>query len=540
MSKNQENDLVEITSYQETEKDGKRHIVGITHLNAVDIRFTLTGDDHFLRGEGYPVDPENGACMKMEGMEKKQRSQKWAETHPGQDRSEMPDRYCDCRKQIVITGKDEPLTKETICNHLKEQAGEIYSKFLITITNRLHNCLPESLDMPTAVKIYGDSFLAGRNLKKNTIRKKKSMLTKLARHFGNTPIKQLTAHDIRNYMRTQTGKKASEALKLAADFIDYCRDKGYRFVDRNIFSDYLKDNPARKQIDPAQERRNALQPKALSENDFVALLKYLWEHWRETTRMLGVLLIAACGLTAADACKIKWSDLIFDVDFGTVLPSMLLHQTIKRNSGATHIFTRPVLPLAAFLLKEAYDSACEEIGREKIKGVNIVEGTAAELNRFCSKLLRDLNLPSDQLFHPDVTPFQAGAELLRNHYRYYLGSTCGLQADPAAVHFMMRESLSNDVTADYYRHFTSYDGGRYLTSAVERGAWLPDKVWAGIPAETQREKTSEGQETTVIHAPDSNTTAVVQALVTLKPDERFDIDSLKGLRWQIIKRKIHS
>ena len=179
----------------------------------------------------------------------------------------------------------------------------------------------------------------------------------------------------------------------------------------------------------------------------------------EDGRYVAATLVKDAGFSAKEACALQWGDVIFnDNSYGYVCIRLRRDDI----AGATHDFTRPVLPFEGEVLHRRYDYLCTQYSSAELAEMPVASlGTNPKkaltnktLASFCKAILLNSGFAgfANQV-QQDSEKHGAGVNILLKNYTYKLSHYCGLYADKSDVRFLLGKSVAKDVTADNYRSF---------------------------------------------------------------------------------------
>lgn len=432
--------------------------------------------------------------------------------------------------KVVKKGYLKTKSKEAVQKKVKEIAEELYNKYVGALIDA-HKQLPgELLSLPQLAHTYGDKFIAcqGR-VSEKTRRKKESNLKKVCMKFGSLPVGKIGQREIKKVFK-DFGKDASTQLKILEKFLAYCTDMGVIQI-ANPFSIFLHENQIVKKKNTAQLQKKAVALNSLPVKVEKILNDAIAAADPRDPLMTGLLLVKEMGMSATEACALRWSDIYFYSD-GTAKIRTDKDDLI----GATHLFLRPCSRLLSRELRRRYDAvATDTDGKFVLMGARQKAVTPKALTAFCRTQLLHAGIGYAYLQRDRGEPGGIGIRLLQKNYAYRLAHICGLGQDSGAVKFLQAQSLAGNTTADHYRSFTSEDGQFHLHHAIDR-----DGRFKEPPADTGIKKRYREDGTIEIDIPPTDCERFTNAeiVVVLQPGESITISSDCGLSGSVSAAKL--
>ena len=496
-------------SFIETGKDGTGY-KGSYQYNDITFSFSFREDNstsspYKLRGKVSLISPKDGYIMQVGPKKRKEistRRKKQAENEGGAAPVFEPEKRYEAfnaSRTAYLTVDNAVAVKQAVA----EKAALIYGDNVAQIDKIQHSAAKyRNVSFAQAVQMYGTRFFTTYYgaVTQRTRREYEQILRIIGGYLGTTAIDQLRIEDIKRLARElwkksgklpenrndKSNKKAAEKadstfrrqLTLAGKFWVYCSAiKGCN--GNNPFTIFLRSYFSNK-INPKKLQRDAVTVQVLP-TDIEAKLNQMIAKKTEDGRYAAVVLVKDAGLSAKEACSIRWADVIFDNDIYDYLRISLRRDDI---AGATHDFTRPIFPFAGEVLHRRYDLLCKEYDNETVAEMpvaSLLKSPEKPLNSkalasFCKAFLTNSGFGGFiGLAREESKRHGTGVSILLKNYVHKLSHYCGLSADKSAVRFLRGQSVSKDVTADNYRSFTSPEGQWYLYSALRRDGRFQEK-----------------------------------------------------------------
>ena len=554
-----------LASFIEKGKDGKGY-KGSYQYNDITFSFSFREDNspsspYKLRGKVSLISPKDGYIMQVGPKKRKEistRRKEQAENVSGAAPVFEPEK----RYEALNASRAAYLTvdnAEAVKQAVAEKAALLYGDNVAQIDKIQHSAAKyRNVSFAQAVQIYGTRFFTAHYgaVMQRTRREYEQILRIIGGYLGTIAIDQLRIEDIKRLARElrkksgkspehrndKSNKKEAEKadstvrrqLTLAGTFwVYYSAIKGCK--GDNPFTIFLKSYFSNK-INPKKLQRDAVTVQVLP-TDIEAKLNKMIAEKTEDGRYVAVVLVKDAGLSAKEACSIRWVDVIFDNDIYDYSRISLRRDDI---AGATHDFTRPIFPFAGEVLHRRYDLLCKEYGNEAVAEMSVASlGKNPEkslnsktLASFCKVLLTNSGFWGfTGLTREESERHGAGVSVLLKNYAHKLNHYCGLSADKSAVRFLRGQSVAKDVTADNYRSFTSPEGQWYLYSALRRDGRFQGKSG---DITTKIVKLPDGTYRVAAQGPDRLTGAKVT--VSLKAGETISCIARHGIEGTVQTR----
>lgn len=371
------------------------------------------------------------------------------------------------KKTAKVQIRTDSAERKEIKQHIASKAEKLYQKYHTTIKKLLRNPSLSQEAYPLMLyRVYGEEFVrthCGKNPAYKAQQKRR--LEQICGKYDYTPISAITQAQIRNAYKS-CGKSGREKILLLNRFLNYCRDLKAYHGDNPVSTFIEKELPAKQKGDSIVLAKRAAKQKffdaATKENSLQLIMDSL-----EDGRNMGVLLIGDGGLSAAQAVMLCWKDILFDADDDRYVTISISQPD---SAGYTHDYSHPVFPYAGFLLHRRFDLLVKKYGEDKVLDLPVVSQArdprkAVNASLLASHCKRHIRMAFEKDTEKKRSPFlpdNASVKFLQLDYENRLANICGMSADPSAVLYMCCRSLSNDVTADSYRGFSSVDGQYYL------------------------------------------------------------------------------
>lgn len=447
---------------------GNIHISGNIYINNVVMRYSANQQKkgYLIRGRISIISPVDGNILQMSGKNRRNALLRFQEKDKVILKKNNRHEMLDCRSEFVVNILDDEKIKERITS----SALKLYSKHEATILRAFKDLgIIAKHDATTALTIHIQSFI-NRLYSKNSVQNQKSVekkIQKVTAFFGTVPMGDITRAMIKAYHKQHENSAGSD-LNYARKFWEYCREKGV-YTGENPLETHAEVYCKRKQKNGIEAIRKSIEPINIQFDVEQKLNKEIIENIADGS-YIGLLLIKECGFETKVSCELKWKDVNLCHNYITI------HIQKDSLSGATHDYTRPLTPFAEDVLYQRYFLLRKKYSKEEILKMPIASKAtdlrkplkSKELTNLCRNALIRAGLDQSKLSVVPVINMGAGVRLLHKNIRYRLEHYCGLFDDPAAVSFLMGNSLQSDVTADHYRSFISDEGQAYLYNALKR------------------------------------------------------------------------
>lgn len=524
-------------------QSGLTYIHGSYYVGGVEARFSLaeqTAGEYKLRGHISLISPVDGHILQVSNKVKRaineRRKAKSSDPHPIAADTHVE--AFNASSAIYSKVMDEA----TIKNKISTKAESLYAENIQTIYAALNQpIVMQDLTPSLAVALHAEQFINGTQAKAEKTRAQNiNTLKRVANMVNDYAMDSIPATALKTVYKS-LGNSAQKSFKLASRFWDYCRTLNH-LLHANPFADYLCKNPVSKSRNASRLQQQAVTPQILDPSQELALNQLIMRKCEADARYLGLSLIKDAGLCSADACGLKWSDILFDDDDINLVRIIIRKPDLR---GATHDFTRPCFVFAATLLHAQYEKLLRSgISPSKISAQFVVAKASPkkrtetkELTALCRTTLLHINIGYASLQKDAETASRVGAgvRFLLNTYRYKIGTECGLETlDPAAMKYLLGNSLQYDVTADSYRSFSGPDGQRYLYHALQRDCRFTEfnDSASASPALNQQTGCYEA----AVSQSDIMRPAECEIVVTLRRGEMIQLSSQKGIKATVSAR----
>lgn len=197
------------------------------------------------------------------------------------------------------------------------------------------------------------------------------------------------------------GKDSRGKISLLSKFWKYCHGKGL-CVGTNPFEVHL-DTLSKSKKTPSQMQKRSLLYTALPETIARELDEVISKKVKDG-RYAGFALVKEAGFPSSEACRLAWRDVEFMPEAEDFVCVRIRRDEI---SGATHDFTRPVMPFGGLILLRRYKHLLETYSEDTLQDMPIVSTAknpqramkAKDLTAHCKIALLDAGLK-----HIDMVP----------------------------------------------------------------------------------------------------------------------------------------
>jgi len=457
--------------YQHTTDDNDRHYIkGVYVFNEVFFNFSLNYQNkgNLMRGR-ITAKTADGEVIKKKGSDLQKEMEKWRENHPNEEMSGKALERRNIYQEFTINTFDDDAIKKRIA----DIAAKLFSEYNSSISADLKKFgITAQNTAVQAALIHKKAFMKScySKVTNGTRHKKEMIIDRVTAELNTAPMGKVTSAMLKHYARNHE-KSWEEDLRTAEKFWEYCRNQGV-YRGENPITAFLQDAAERKQKKSNAEAINkAKEFTCLPEEVERKLNDRIRENIGDSG-FVGIALVKEGGLQAKEACNMRWKDVWFNDDTGSVS----LHFEIEDNAGATHVYVCPLSPFGAEVLRAHRDRLLQCHFKEELDDLLVITPaypgkkpvSSKELTQLCRTELLRAGMGEDNLLPINGKHTGVGVHLLHRNLKYRLEYHCGLVNDPAAVSYLLGHSLQYDVTADHYRSFTSPEGQRYLYNAIKR------------------------------------------------------------------------
>ncbi|MBQ6755982.1 MAG: hypothetical protein IJP43_03430 [Oscillospiraceae bacterium] len=348
-------------------------------------------------------------------------------------------------------------------------------------------------------------------------------IIKLSAGLPIKPMAEISGREVAEFIKSNN--LTDDNVRELRNFWMYCRDRGV-YSGGNPFPETKSSKRTRQGA-----MRGAFVANELSDDQIDESFELIMQHPGGENCAVGLQLWA--GLDVKTVVALRWKDVVFhdNADFTTII---LLQND---NAGATHIYTRPILPQASRMLHMMHDIATECEDNEEVNESFVVckdngkPFTADEIVKSTKRFIK--NLDKDNRFSTmKGTAVAMSTRIMNNTYRGILIRKCGLTDDTYTFKFLCGESLSTDVSSDHYISFTDKDAQARLFALL--------KVAGPVQSfQNRMEEIDEGEYVRYrIYPPTTAHTAVLNAKLVFENAESFTIESEHGVTGDLTVRRI--
>lgn len=437
------------TVYRRTKEKGKELIEGRLNVNNATFVFSLreqNGGSYTHRGRvgildrtGKPLKrKKSGSVAGASGVERESLTTSF---------------YCN--------SDAGELTDETVKECIMKSVNRLMKDNQGLITDEVKGSYtPDTITLQIAGSVFVMEYVltehpgAGEELKDN-------LATKLKNICFRFPCKYMcdvTEADVHNFFnREKTGKTAKNELRKFWDFM----------LERGICSG---TNPVPeykyKKRNPVTEQKGAMKMVEMDVSQFDKFCEKFEKKEKLNGADAGVLLMLS-GFPSRYIVMLVWKDITFKKESDYVI----VRNVQENRAGATHDFSRPVLPQTALALRRLFRDLKEKYGEEIM--TYPIAATSADpmkaltpeaLNQEATRTLRGTVSKNYTLkrLHKEDRSTAASSRILAETYKRIILDRCNLERDPGTSNFLLGRSLGNDITSDAYTSFTSEDASRRL------------------------------------------------------------------------------
>ncbi len=504
-------------------EDSRSHIVpeedhaaaynGSLVLNECEMRFSLQQQKHgayLYRGTISAISPATGRVINI--------------TLPAKEDSDAKEKKASIN---LYTNLD---LCEDIKAYVEDRAFALYSMFAETISRLLHGTArKETITPALAYSIHGHRYIdyAHPKASENTKTRHYKKLSKLFSRMPHNPMAEFSLRQTRDFLRENgVHPKTTEELR---GFWRYCLEQGIC-----LGADPFPVQNKRKHS--AEEMTGkAIRPDELSESTQVEVYKTCLED--PSGPNCGMALMLWANTASKEACSLKWKQIHFHEEDPDLVSVVILK---SEYAGATHIYTRPVFPQAARILKRRYMQLRERYSVKALDTMNVVcplssdreAMSADDLIKYTSTLLRVCGVLNGTFAELREPKKAVSRKLAANTYRANLVRRCGLEDDPYTVKYLCGESLLGNTSSDNYISFSDDDALLRLYTIMR--VLQPVEEYAET---MQHDVLDSGRHLYRIFPKKTNHCAGAKVSLRLAPGEGFELKCLHGLAGNIMVRE---
>ena len=316
------------------------------------------------------------------------------------------------------------------------------------------------------------------------------------------------------------------------EFWQFLLDNGY-VLGNNPVAREKKKKPS---VNTLQSKSS--NPDVLSLEDQDALYHEL---------IAGTVSGADCGIALAYWGGIGWSDAITwkDIYFDTNDASLVVLNIKKDDlAGATHDYSRPIMPFGALILRRRFDGLRLKYTSEDLSNAPVISQKADPLRplsndnftKEATRVLLRVGFPKEVFRRRGRKDRTAAAKrILGNTYKNNVHIRMGLADDTGTKQFLCGERLS-DVTSDNYTHFNDPDGIERLHAAAAILAPLELHKNSQFAQETL----PDGRIKCTIYPKDSRRQSKVSGKIMLPPGAEIEVHCSHGAEISVSSRAMNS
>lgn len=436
-------------------------------------------NDYLMRGSVSLLNPATGTPLICVGQERKKRLNRLKEQT---NIVQAPI----ARKNIYSQSVDIEEIKTIIAIKVRE--------LIVENSAALAEARKETALTPTLSPLslywqkYGYGYLRAIGASANQEQRFSRIARAIAKLPPMLPIAEITPDLLASIQKAKEPKRklSDNSIRQLSRFWDYLVSK--TSLPENPFHAYQSIHAKKPKKDGVKLAMQNATPDHLFPAEEYALNRRLYDllvSWPDADPyicpiVLGIILAKDAGLNEDRILSLCWRDIEFDVEEEGFVRIRL---RAKQSSPIIN-FTRPVFPFGALVLHKAYDAQKQQLSAEQLDHTNVLNlnGHPIPKSKWTSelrKLMKGLEIKPSVLYELKDPSHQTSASLryLLNTYKSKVEHSCGLELnDPAAIRYLKTMSLNNDVSAAYYRSFSSPDGLWKLYVAMRRfGTGLEEK-----------------------------------------------------------------
>lgn len=410
-------------------------------------------------------------------------------------------------------------TELGIKNKIVDAFESLYQQNADAIYSDAAGTRSDDLPLSLAIRVFGREFLVREtHAQEETTARRLREMGKIAVSFDKYPVSKIPLSALVS-VKAQKGATADDVFQLLWRFVTYLQ----------VIHKYFGENPFDKYYDRYQRRtpksledvvEAANRAKSLPDKVFRALAEEISHAPTSDPKTTGMLLIHSGGISAVEACKLTWGQVIFDQ---ICEGSCQLAIRNEENAGATHDYTHPIFPFAARELRRRFEQLPQDA---RLNNRKVLSGLFPKaLVAHCRTRLHHLGMSDYELAEErGKGKIGGGVKLLHKDYYFRLGHHCGMRNE-GELNFMRIRSLGTDVTADNYRSLSAPSGQKRLQKELKRDTRLEPMP----PKRAPEICTQEGKTLVNVSPQDPARTTAVTIRIKLKKGQSVVVSSEEGL-----------
>ena len=424
-----------------TGEDGLLHFEGTYYLDGVAFPFTCNeqaSGPKLLRGQVKVYSKQKGQYMRIR--------EKGENRAPELLKKDIYPPVLDKKGALLPREKWERSVQERV----EYAAKWLLDKHMVKIKRDTELAVsPSDITPQMALILYCDAFFCVKHAgaAKNSLKDYERMISKLFRFLPNIPMSKIKACNTQKAVKDSNASK--QAQKLARDFWAYCLDARHA-EGSNPF-------PA------AEKRRKSAEAKQAAADRLDVLDAVTQEAIYETALAnasaadCGLALILWGGFPPKYIVTLLWGNLIS-------LPNgqILVPYHIDDNAGATHNYSRILMPQAAEILNKRHANLLTQYGKTRAKKMPVAALSSKpekamrpdDLCKYAAAMLQRLAISATASVQALNLTGSGAVSLCLRTYEHNLTYACHIKEDSGLNRFLSGKSLAGNVTADHYRSFT--------------------------------------------------------------------------------------
>lgn len=447
------------------------------------VKYSLTlqqpTSQYLVRGSISLLDPSSGAVLKIKdrsGIATKPAKNHKATDDAQEDGSAETNNQAQSKSVIkdarvaVVSDSSDP---ENLRKIISEKAKALCNQYQLLLLDSADKSVPtERMTFSLAIALMSANYTKSSSKNPETQHRKELRLKRMANVLPKAEIGKLSLNDVKMACN-ELGCQWRTYVKEACRFLDFILQMRRDSSGYNVFSEYLRRNPARTKRDTLRLQKDASNSDILSLKEEKTLNQIISDGV-DNGLLMGVLLIKEAGFSSTEACALLWKHVLPVAD----APDALLIR-YRRNeiAGAVHDYSFPItgFPVEILLARKNW-LLNQGFSEEKIADMHVASEqkdpsiplAPRVLTATCRNLLHNAGVGYSTL--AGLTDYQQGAgiTLLLQTFQHHLENVCRLKNDPAAVLFLQHKSLVNMLQANHYRCFTDTTARHYLITALRR------------------------------------------------------------------------
>lgn len=432
-----------------------------------------------VRGSISLLDPASGAILKVKdrsGIATKPSKKHKAIDDTQEDSSAETNNQAQSKSVIkdarvsVASNSSDP---EELRKIISDKSRALCNRYQLLLLDSADKSVPtDQMTFSMAIALMSANYTKSSSKNPETQHRKELRLKRIANVLHEKKIGKVSLNDVKMAC-DELGSQWRTYVQEACRFLDFILQTRRDSSGYNVFSEYLRRNPARTKRNTQRLQKDASNSDILSLEE-EKVLNQIISGGVDNGLLMGVLLIKEAGFSSTEACALTWKHVLPVADAPDAL---LIRYQRNEVAGAVHDYSFPItgFPVEILLARKNW-LLNQGFSGEKIADMHVASAQKDPtipldpkvLTATCRNLLHNAGVGYSKL--AGLTDYQQGAgiTLLLQTFQHHLENACHLKDDPAAVLFLQHKSLVNMLQANHYRCFTDTTARHYLITALRR------------------------------------------------------------------------